>query len=143
MTDSGFRLSEQEELVQKMVRQWCERTLLPKVPALESGELEPWPLMREFAKTFGLDEMAAASVKRRVARMREGREGKEELFDGASPMLGFVVVKELSRISPGFAMGWGVSVGLAGGAILSRGTAKQLERFALPIMRVEKIGSWC
>src|SRR5262250_3348371 len=116
MTDSGFRLSEQEEMVQKMVRQWCERTLLPKVPALEAGELEPWPLMREFAKTFGLDEMASASVKRRIARMLEAREGaaRDDLLDGpgGSPTLGYVVVKELSRISPGFAMGWGVSVGL-------------------------------
>src|SRR5215813_13130918 len=145
MTDSGFRLSEQEEMVQKMVRQWCERTLLPKVPALESGELEPWPLMREFAKTFGLDEMAAGSVKRRIAKMREGAAGRDDLMEGlgGSPMLGYVVVKELSRVSPGFAMGWGVSVGLAGGAILARGTAEQLERFAVPIMRVEKIGSWC
>jgi len=145
MSEMGFGLTEQHQMVQQMVRQWCERTLLPKVPALESGELEPWPLMREFARTFGLDEMAAASVKRRIAKMKEGAPGRDDLMEGlgGSPMLGFVVVKELSRISPGFAMGWGVSVGLAGGAILSRGTAEQLERFAVPIMRVEKIGSWC
>ncbi len=148
MTDTAFRLSEQEEMVQQMVRQWCERTLLPKVPALESGELEPWGLMREFARTFGIDAMAASGVKKRVARLRDGAaagEAREDLFDGAggNPMLGYVLIKELSRISPGFAMGWGVSVGLAGGAILAKGTADQIERWALPIVKVEKIASWC
>jgi alkylation response protein AidB-like acyl-CoA dehydrogenase len=54
-----------------------------------------------------------------------------------------VVVKELSRVSPGFAMGWGVSMGLAGGAILSRGNAEQLERWGLPVLTLEKIASWC
>jgi acyl-CoA dehydrogenase len=58
-------------------------------------------------------------------------------------MLGYVVIKELSRVSPGFAMGWGVSVGLAGGAIIAKGTADQLERWALPIVKLEKIASWC
>ena len=60
MSDFGFRLSEQEQMVQQMVRQWCEKTLLPKVPEMESGSLEPWELMRQFQKTFGLDQMAAA-----------------------------------------------------------------------------------
>ena len=143
MTDGGFRLNEQEQMVEKMVRQWCERTLLPKVPALEAGELEPWPLMREFARTFGLDQMAAASVKKRIARLREGAEGKEDLMEGmgGSPMLGYVVVKELSRVSPGFAMGWGVSVGLAGGAILAKGTPAQKRRWALPILTMEKVAA--
>jgi alkylation response protein AidB-like acyl-CoA dehydrogenase len=34
-------------------------------------------------------------------------------------------------------------MGLAGGAILSKGTAEQLERWALPVLTMEKIGSWC
>jgi alkylation response protein AidB-like acyl-CoA dehydrogenase len=147
-SDSLFRLTEQEEMVQQMVRQWCERTLLPKVPAMESGELEPWGLMREFARTFGLDHMAASGVKKRVARLRDaGPEGdaREDMFSGAggSPLLGYVVVKELSRISPGFAMGWGVSVGLAGGAIVAKGTPDQIERWGLPIVKMEKVASWC
>jgi alkylation response protein AidB-like acyl-CoA dehydrogenase len=58
-------------------------------------------------------------------------------------MLMMVVIKELSRVSPGFAMGFGVSLGLAGGALLAKGTAEQLERWALPVVTLEKIGSWC
>src|SRR5690606_7603447 len=69
-----------------------------------------------------------------------------EADDGPSmddPLLAFVLIKELSRVSPGFAMGWGVSVGLAGGAIASRGTADQIERWGIPLATCEKIGSWC
>jgi acyl-CoA dehydrogenase len=149
MNELTFRLNEQQALVQQMVRQWCERTLAPQIPALERGELEPWELMRAFQKTFGLDAMAASAVKKRIARLREGAEprgdGDEDMASaaGGDPMLGYVVIKELSRVSPGFAMGWGVSLGLAGGAILAKGDAEQLERWALPIVKLDKIASWC
>jgi len=142
-----FALSEQQQMVQQMVRQWCERTLLPKLPALEAGELEPWALMREFQRTFGLDQMAASGVKKRIGRLREGdTTPREDLIDsagGGDALMSFIVIKELSRASPGFAMGWGVSVGLAGGAIISKGTAEQLERWALPVVSLEKVASWC
>jgi acyl-CoA dehydrogenase len=140
---SGFQLSEQEEMVGKMVRQWCERTLQPEIPALEAGDKAPWDLMRQFAKTFGLDQMAAAGVMKRIKRLREGQVAEKEGIAGGEPMLMYVVVKELARVSPGFAMGFGVSVGLAGGAMLAKGTPEQLERFALPTVTMEKIASWC
>ncbi len=136
-------------MVQKMVRQWCEKTLAPRIPALEHGDEQPWKLMQEFARTFGLDAMAASSVKKRIARLREGGSSgtgaAESIVDGAGgdPMLMYVVVKELSRVSPGFAMGFGVSVGLAGGAILAKGTAEQVERWGLPVAKLDKIASWC
>src|SRR5262249_23535231 len=140
-----FRLSEQQEMVQQMVRQWCERVLEPKVPALETGELEPWELMRTFARTFALDQMAASGAQKRIAKLRGGGERERDLFEGAGgdPILGYVVIKDLSRVSPGFAMGWGVSVGLAGGAILAKGTPEQIERWGLPVVKMEKIASWC
>jgi hypothetical protein len=144
----GFGLSEQVQMVQGMVRQWCEKALAPHVPALEAGEEEPWPLMRQFARTFALDQMAAAGLKKRIAKLRAGSaptDAQSELMDaaGGDPLLMYVVIKELSRVSPGFAMGWGVSVGLAGGAIVSKGTADQIERWGLPVVTVDKIASWC
>src|SRR5262249_28367235 len=116
-----------------------------EVPAVEAGELEPWELMRTFARTFALDQMAASGAQKRIAKLRGGGESDGDLFEGAGgdPMLGYVVIKELSRVSPGFAMGWGVSVGLAGGAILAKGTPEQIERWGLPVVKMEKIASWC
>jgi acyl-CoA dehydrogenase len=74
---------------------------------------------------------------------RDGSSGGDGGGGIDDPLLGFVVIKELSRVSPGFAMGWGVSVGLAGGAIVARGTADQIERWGVPLAASEKIGSWC
>jgi alkylation response protein AidB-like acyl-CoA dehydrogenase len=146
-----FQLEEQHRMVQQMVRQWCESQLMPLLPRLEAGEEQPFPLMRKMAKTFGLDAMAAAGLKKRIATLRAAPEGDgskggiKDLLEGTGndPLLMMVVIKELSRCSPGFAMGWGVSVGLAGTAIISKGTADQIERWALPLVTVEKIGSWC
>jgi alkylation response protein AidB-like acyl-CoA dehydrogenase len=58
-------------------------------------------------------------------------------------MMMHVVVKELSRVSPGFAMGFGVSIGLVGGALVSKGTADQIEKYGLPISTMQQIGAWC
>jgi acyl-CoA dehydrogenase len=141
----SFQLSEQAKMVQDVVRQWCEKTLAPKIPVLEAGEEAPWELMRQFVRTFGLDQMSAAGVKKRIARLREGDDGSDAELGpaGGDPMVMMAVIKELSRVSPGFAMGFGVSFGLAGGAILAKGTAEQLERWALPVVTLEKIASWC
>jgi alkylation response protein AidB-like acyl-CoA dehydrogenase len=154
-----FALDEPCQMVQRMVRQWCTAELEPRLPALESGAELPFDLMKRFAKTFGLDAMAGAAVRKKIARLRAaggsdaagqgqgsapGADGDDEPGGmGGDPMLMHVVVKELSRSSPGFAMGFGVSVGLAGGAVLGRGTPEQLERWGLPLATLRAIGSWC
>ena len=148
-----FQLDEQAAMVQKMMRGWCEKELAPKVPAMEAGELAPFELMKQFARTFGLDAMAGAAVKKRIAKLRAAEAAGEGPPDaegsrigealGGDPMIPQVVIKELSRISPGFAMGWGVSVGLAGGAIVAKGTADQIERWGLPVVTAKLIGAWC
>ena len=150
-----FELGEQHRMVGSMVRKWCEANLAPRIPALEAGEAQPFDLMRQMARTFGLDQMAGAALKKRIDRLRAGGgpgsgpgsgsgSGDEEGGGMADdPLLAFVLVKELSRVSPGFAMGWGVSVGLAGGAVAAKGSADQIERWGLPLVTTQKIGSWC
>ena len=141
-----FELAEQHKMVATMVRKWCEATLVPRIPALEAGEAQPFDLMRQLAKTFALDQMAGAALTKRIERLRSGEPKKEDSDEGGmgeDPLMAFVLVKELSRVSPGFAMGYGVSVGLAGGAIASKGTADQIERWGLPLVTTQKIGSWC
>jgi acyl-CoA dehydrogenase len=152
-----FRLDEQTQMVAAMVRQWCQAQLAPKIPALEAGTEQPFELMKKMANSFGFDAMLGGSVKKRIAKLRAGdtgtRAGDAEPDDkdaartlGAgvgNPMMMHVVVKELSRVSPGFAMGFGVSMGLVGGAIVAKGTADQLERWGLPLATVQQIGAWC
>lgn len=134
-------------MVGGVIRQWCLANLAPKLPELEAGTLMPFDLMKQLAKTFGFDAMLGGVVKKRIARLREAGAAAEpdDGFARASgnPMMMHVVVKELSRVSPGFAMGFGVSMGLAGGAIVAKGTADQVERWGLPLATVQQIGSWC
>jgi alkylation response protein AidB-like acyl-CoA dehydrogenase len=104
----------------------------------------PWELMRGFVKSFGLDQMAVAGAKKRAEKLRAGTaDGEVRDPTGGDPLMMSVVIKELSRVSPGFAMGFGVSLGLAGNAILSKGTPEQIERFGIPVVSMAKIGSWC
>jgi len=143
-----FRLDEQSQMVATMVRGWCQSQLAPKIPALEHGEEMPFELMKKMAKAFGFDAMLGGSVKKRIAKLRAGESGdgdpeKNIASSVGNPMMMHVVVKELSRVSPGFAMGFGVSMGLAGGAIVSKGTADQIEKWGLPLATVQQIGAWC
>ena len=49
---------------------------------------------------------------------------------------------ELCRCSPGLVTAMGVSVGLAAGTIMSKGTAAQKERWALDLLTFDKVGAW-
>jgi acyl-CoA dehydrogenase len=142
-----FTLDEQTQMVAGVVRQWCQSTLQPRIPALEAGAEMPFDLMKKMAKTFGFDALLGGAVKKRLDKLRAGETSDPERVmasaGGGNPMMMHVVVKELSRVSPGFAMGFGVSMGLVGGAIVSKGTIEQIERWGLPISTVQQIGAWC
>ncbi len=141
-----FALDEQTQMVAGVIRQWCQSNLTPKLPALEAGAEMPFDLMKKMAKAFGFDAMLGAAVRKRLERLRAGDAGDpERMMSEATknPMMMHVVIKELSRVSPGFAMGFGVSMGLVGGAIVAKGTPEQIERWGLPLATLQQIGSWC
>jgi hypothetical protein len=141
-----FALDEQTQMVAGVVRQWCQANLTPRLPALEAGEEMPFDLMKRMAKTFGFDAMLGSAVRKRLERLRAGDAGDAAGMVAEAtknPMMMHVVVKELSRVSPGFAMGFGVSMGLVGGAIVAKGTPEQIERWGLPLATLTQIGSWC
>jgi alkylation response protein AidB-like acyl-CoA dehydrogenase len=75
--------------------------------------------------------------------MKKG-EAKEKCDDEGGDMaaLQAIPIIELSRHCPGLVTAMGVSVGLTAGAILSRGTPAQKERWGLPLATLEKIGAW-
>lgn len=132
--------SEEHKVAQSAVRAWCTAHLAPQVVRLEGGEV-PYPLIRQLGAAFGIPDM----VRAQFAKMREGggdgaRRGLAG-SSGESPLMA-ILMMELSRVCPGFALAFGASLGLCGGAILSRGTPEQKQRFALPVMTMEKVGSW-
>lgn len=138
-----FRFSDEQEMVRGIVRKWAESKLAPKVDALESGE-PPYELMRDLAKTFGIAAMVRGAFEKLEQRAKEGTTdgGTAKVSAMGDPALSAILSIELSRISPGFCLAFGASLGLAGGAIVSRGTLEQKKRWGLPILTFEKIGGW-
>jgi len=131
--------TEEQKLAQTAIRSWCALHLEPKVPALEANETSPYALMRELAATFGIGDMARAAFEKKKARPASGAAGSGR--DGAGALTA-ILMMELSRCCPGFALAFGASVGLFAGAVLSRGTPEQQEEWALPVLTFDKIGAW-
>lgn len=134
--------SEEHKVAAQAIRAWCTSQLAPRVPALEAGELSPYGPMRELCATFGIADMVRAQFAKMAAREGEKKDGKTTLAGPGDGPLMSILMMELSRVCPGFAMAFGASLGLCGGAILARGTREQKERFALPVLTMEKIGAW-
>ena len=149
-----FELSEQMQLVQQALRPYCEKELQAKVDPLEEGELPVFDLMKEFDGVFGISSMLLGPIKKTIKRKKEkeaegieDRGSLEDLLGGEvgavmDPMLIFLVAKELSRVSPSFTLSLGASLGLCGQTLLAKGTSDQIERYALPVFSLEKMGCW-
>jgi hypothetical protein len=138
-----FQFTEEQEMIRKLVRRWTTSKLEPKVDALEAGE-PPYELMREFAKTFGIPDLARAAFAKIEAKAKDGGANASSKggLSAADPALAAIVSIELSRVSPGFALAFGASAGLAGGAIMGKGTLEQKKRWGVPILTWETIGAW-
>ncbi|EKF23558.1 acyl-CoA dehydrogenase, N-terminal domain protein [Mycolicibacterium hassiacum DSM 44199] len=133
--------------VRDAVREFVDKEIRPHIDALESGEMEPYPIVRKLFKTFGIADMARESLNKRLARLREGGESARSgsrggMFGEGSGSLGFVVVSELCRVSMGIVTGMGVSLGLTVPTIMSRGTLAQQERWLPDLVTYDKIGAW-
>src|SRR3954454_337594 len=134
--------------VRDAVREFVDKEGRPHVDALESGEREPYPIVRKLFTTFGIDAMARDSLEKRLARMRDGSEkpggASGGMFggDSGSAGMGFVVVSELCRVCMGVVTGMGVSLGLTVPTIAGRGTLAQQERWLPGLVTYEKVGAW-
>ena len=97
--------------VRDAVREFVDKEIRPHVDALESGEMEPYPIIRKLFATFGIDAMARDSLDKRLARMREGGASKPAkarrggMFggDGVSGRHG---LRRGQRTVPGVAWAW-------------------------------------
>jgi alkylation response protein AidB-like acyl-CoA dehydrogenase len=135
-----FAFSDEQKMVRQMVRKWVEAKLAPANEKLEANEILPYDLMRDFAKTFGLPDMVRGAFERTAATAAPG--GTSSAVGGGDPALQAILAIEMSRVNPGFFMAFGAWLGLAGGAIMAKGTPAQKRRWGLPVLTLEKIGCW-
>lgn len=145
--------SPEHELARSMIRRWCETELAPQVEALEANTLLPYDLIRAFAAAFGLPEQADEQARKILRDAERSASGLEEEVDEARrerrrererdrQMLGALLSWEICRVNPGFCFALGASLGLAAGAIMSKGTPEQKLQWGIPLQRFEKIGAW-
>ncbi|MCG3174932.1 MAG: Acyl-CoA dehydrogenase [Myxococcota bacterium] len=140
--NAPFDFSEEEVMIQQAVRKWALEKLAPKVRDLDAERILPYPLMKDFVQTFGLDAMARAFIESMPDTPLEPGKKTRRGGNRDQAVFGAFMGLELSRWSPAFAMAFGVSLGLAGGGVMSRGTPRQIRRWALPLLTFEKVGSW-
>ncbi len=143
--------SEQQQMIQKMVRDFVEKEIVPHLDDIEYNGLPPYDILRKLIKTFGMDVMAQQSFEKQLAREKAiaaGETVEEKKKDGPSAMAGeeaamrMIPIIEICKHAQGLVTAMGVSMGLGGGAIMSKGTIEQKERWALPLLTLEKVGAW-
>ena len=145
--------SEMHLAIRDTMRRFVETEVVPKIKDIEHGEMPPYEVLRKMIAAFGLKDMAEARFahqiakeKERVARGEPPAERKPRT--GPNPEAGnemamrMIPIIELCKYSPGMVTALGVSMGLTANAILSRGTIAQKERWALPLLTLDKIGAW-
>ena len=143
-----FELNETQRMVEAVTRAWCEEHLAPAIPALEAGSIRPYDLLRRLAHELGVSAPLLAAAERRVVKLTGAAPVARAAEDdagaggfGGDPMLTSVLLKEISRVSPGFGMAFIATLGCAM-AIVARGAAEIIARYALPVLKFEKIGAW-
>lgn len=139
-----FEWSEPHQMMRQMVRQWLDRNLEPATPDMEEGKTLPYDLMRKLFADFSMADMTENAARKAMERKAKGKavareEGEDVTRDPAS---GALISWEMSRVNPGFCLSFGATLGLAGATILAKGTPEQIERWGLPVMRLDKIACW-
>ena len=146
--------SESQQMVRDAVRKFVEAEIKPRLEELEHGDTPPYDVLRKMFRTFGMDELARQRFRHQIekdraaeaARARGETPPKEErkprADGGDSAAMQLIPIIELCRYCPGMVTAMGVSVGLTAASIMSKGTIAQKERWALPLLTLEKIGAW-
>jgi hypothetical protein len=145
--------SEQHVMIQDMIRRFIDAEIKPNLEALEHGDTPPYGVLRKMLRDFGMVDAARERFAKQIAREKaapanggataaegDGESGRMGSADGAAMQL--IPIIELCRWCPGMVTAMGVSVGLTASAILSKGTIRQKERWALDLLTMDKIGAW-
>ncbi len=136
-----YEWTEEQQAIIDVVRRFVDEEIRPQLDDLEHNGMPPYAILRKMYDVFGLKEMAKEGFARQLDRKISGEEPARE-SRGSDPAAQLISTIELCRVSPGLLTSLGVSSGLAAGTINKLGTPAQMERWALDLMTLEKIGAW-
>ncbi len=148
--------TEQQVMVRDMIRDFVEKEIVPHIDDLEYNGVPPYDILRKMFKTFGMDEMGRARFDAQIAKEEALARGEEPEEKPAKKETGGPVTEdalnaaamsilpaiEISRHCQGLITAMGVSVGLAAGAIMSKGSLAQKKKNGGELSPLEKIGAW-
>jgi hypothetical protein len=135
--------NESHVMIRDMIRRFIEAEIVPHLEELEHGDRPPYPILKKMMQTFGLDEAARMRFASQIEAEKAGKKReKRGDADGHDPAMQYIPIIELCRYCPGMVTALGVSVGLAAQSILTKGTIRQKERWALDLLTLDKIGAW-
>ena len=122
----GFTLNEEQEAFRQAVRAFADKSLAPQVEALEAKEQFPMDLFRELGRLgylgVGIPEEYGGS--------------------GGDMVMRCLLIEEIARINCGFAAALLAHVGLATIPLIKFGTEEQKQKYLVPALRGEKLGSF-
>jgi alkylation response protein AidB-like acyl-CoA dehydrogenase len=127
-----MQLSDLQQSIRSTIRDYLEREVEPLVSEMEAERLLPYEPIRKMTKGLGLG--AGGDLNQMI---RES--APEEQLKLFVPR---ILAVEIARVCAGMGLAHGASLGLCGGNILSKGTPEQKARWAMPILKLEKIGCW-
>ena len=121
-----FRLTEEQELLRRSVREFAEAEIRPHVREWDEAQHFPAELMPKLGR-LGLLGIQIP-----------------EAYGGAglTAVDYCICIEELARVDPGVALSVAAHNGLCSAHIFMFGTEAQKERYVLPLARGEKIGAW-
>lgn len=149
-----YEWSETDLMIRDAVRTFIAKEIRPRLDALESGEITPYPIIRKLFAEFGIDSLARDGVEKMLAAERAkatvGADetngpgeaaGSGDALDHRDSMMA-VVTSELAGTCMGLVSALGVSLGLGATTIMSGGTLAQKERWLPGIVTMEKVAAW-
>jgi acyl-CoA dehydrogenase len=142
--------SEEHRAIRDVVRRFVEEEIVPRRMELEHGDTPPYDVLRKLISTFGIGEMQVARLRKQLERERAAlargeatpTDSEDKKSSGDAVAMQVIPTIEICKHCPGLITAMGVSIGLAAGTILSRGSLAQKERFVPPLLTMEKIGAW-
>ncbi len=133
--------SDEHQAIIAVVRRFVDEEIRPHLDDLEHNDVPPYEILRKMYGVFGLKEIAKENFQRQLDRKISGNDvsSTRATTDPAPQLISTI---ELCRVSPGMLTSLGVSTGLAAGTINKLGTPEQMQRWALDLMTLDKIGAW-